>query len=113
MPMRKTMRWSSGIPAFALDHRFLHFDGATHGIDDAAKLDDAAVASALDHSPTINQVAAQRSKPGENAIFVRSRETAVSDHIRDQDRRKFPGLAHSASLPQWRLAQQPGQRRPA
>ncbi len=32
----------------ALDHALLHFDGAVHGVDHAAKLDQAAVAGALD-----------------------------------------------------------------
>ena len=32
----------------ALDHRVLHFDCATNGVDHAAELDEAAVAGALD-----------------------------------------------------------------
>ena len=35
----------------ALDHRSLDFNGAVHCVDDAAELDDAAVARALDDGP--------------------------------------------------------------
>ena len=38
-------------PSVALDHRPLDFDGAVHCVDDAAELDDAAVAGALDDRP--------------------------------------------------------------
>ena len=50
----------------ALDHGVLHFERAAHCVDDAAELDDAAVAGALDDAAVmygdrrINQVAAQR-----------------------------------------------------
>ena len=37
----------------ALNHRVLHFDRAAHGVDDAAKLDQAAVAGALDDAPVM------------------------------------------------------------
>jgi hypothetical protein len=37
----------------ALDHPILHFDGAAHGIDDTAELDDASVAGALDDAPVM------------------------------------------------------------
>jgi hypothetical protein len=46
----------------------------------------------------IDQVAAQRSKPRQNAILVRAREPAVANNIRNQNRRNLPGLAHGASL---------------
>jgi hypothetical protein len=48
----------------ALEHRVLHLDRATNGVDDAAKFDDRAAAGALDDAPIvhgdrgINQVAA-------------------------------------------------------
>jgi hypothetical protein len=41
-------------------------------------------------------VAAQTSKARKRTILVGAREPAVADNIRDQDRREFPGLAHSA-----------------
>ena len=91
-----------GHAGVALDHGVLHFDRAAHGVDDAAELDDRAVAGALDDAPVmhgdgrIDQVAAQRPQPRQDAILVRAGEPAVADHVRAKDRRKFPGLAHRA-----------------
>ena len=88
----------------ALDHGILHFDGAAHGVDDAAELDEASVAGALDHAAIvhgdgrIDQIAAQRPQPRQDAILVGTGETAVADHVRDQDRRYFPRLAHVAPV---------------
>ena len=99
----------------ALDHAILHLDGAAHGVDHAAELDEAPVAGALDHATMmhgdrgIDQVAAQRPQPRQDAILVRAGEPAVADHIRDQDRCYFPGLAH-AVLPLSSPAPQPDQR---
>ena len=73
----------------AVDHGVLHFECATHGIDHAAELDDAAVAGALDNPAVmhgdrwIDQIATQRAQPRQGSIFVRAREPAVADHIRD------------------------------
>ena len=61
----------------------------------AGALDDAAV---MHGDSRINQVAAKPSKPGENAIFVRSRETAVADHVGAKDRRKFSSFGHRVPL---------------
>ena len=100
--MRKTMRRSGGTPALRSTMRVLHLDRAAHGVDDAAELDDRAVAGALDDAPVmdgdgrVDQVAAQRPQPRQRAILVRAGEPAIADHIRSQDRRKFPGLAHRA-----------------
>jgi hypothetical protein len=56
-------------PSVALDHRSLDFNGAVHRVDDAAELDDVAVAGALD-DPTvvhgdgrIDQVTSERPQP--------------------------------------------------
>ena len=76
-------------PRVALDHSVLHFDCAAHRVDDAAELDDAAVAGALDDAAMvhgdcgIDQIAAQRAQPRQSSIFVRACEPAVADHIRD------------------------------
>ena len=89
----------------ALDEAVLHLDGAAHRVDHAAELDQAAVAGSLDDAPVmhgnggVDQVAAQRPKPRQSAIFVRAGEPAVADDIRDQDRGDFPGLAHSSGSP--------------
>jgi hypothetical protein len=84
----------------AFDHRVLNFHRTAYGVDDATKLDESAVAGALDHPPVmsgdggIDQIAPQPSESRQGAIFVRAGEPAVSDHIRRQDRRQFPGLGH-------------------
>ena len=86
----------------ALDHGVLNFDCAAHRVDDAAELDDAAVAGALDDAAMmhgdcgIDQIAAQRAQPRQGSIFVRAGEPAVADHIRDQDRRDLPSFGHGA-----------------
>src|SRR5271156_5656333 len=38
-------------PGVALDHRALHLDGAAHGVDHAAELDQRSIAGALDTRP--------------------------------------------------------------
>ena len=87
----------------ALDHAVLHFDRAAHGVDHAAKFDQAAVAGALDDAPMmggdggVDQIAAQPPQPRQGAILVRAREPAIADDVRDQNRRDFPGLAHGAT----------------
>ena len=80
----------------ALDHSGLHFDRAAHRVNDAAELDDAAVAGALDHPAAIgldrgiDQIAAQRPEPRQRAILIRPGEPAIADDIGRQDRRDFP-----------------------
>ena len=94
------MRRSCGDARVAFDHRVLHFDGAAHGVDDAAKLDERAVAGALDDAPVmhgdggVDQIAAQRPQPRQNAIFVRAGKAAKADHVGGQYRRKFPVFRH-------------------
>src|SRR5271165_1678283 len=85
----------------ALDEAVLHLDGAAHRVDHAAKLDQAAVAGALDDAPVmcgdggIDEIAAQPPEPRKGAILVRAGKTAVADDIRDQDRCNFLGSRHS------------------
>ena len=63
----------------ALDHRSLDFNGAVHRVDDAAELDDAAVAGALDDAAMVHgdgrvdQIAAQRPQPRQNPVLVGAR----------------------------------------
>jgi hypothetical protein len=86
----------------ALDEAALHLDGATHGVDHTAELDEAAIARALDDAPAmrgdsgIDQIAAQPAEPRQRAILVRAREPAIADHVRDQDRSNFPDFGHGA-----------------
>ncbi len=91
-------------PSVALDHAALHFDGATHRVDDATEFDDAAVAGALDDPAAVHgdrrvdQVAAKSSEPRERPILVGPGKPAIADDVGDQNRREFPGLAHGAPL---------------
>ena len=110
MPTRNSIRRSGGQAGVALDHAVLHFDRAPYRVDHAAKLDDRAVACAFDDSAAmggdgwIDEVAAQTSQTRKGAILVRASEPAISDDVRDQDRRKLSGLAHCAPRPVGRLA---------
>ena len=71
----------------ALDHRLLDFNGTVHRVDDAAELDDAAVAGALDDAAVmhrdgwVDQVAAKGPKASKDAIFVRTRKPRIADHV--------------------------------
>jgi hypothetical protein len=90
-------------PCVALDHGMLHFECAAHRVDDAAELDNCAIARALDDSTVvygdgrIDQVAAQRPQPRQNPVLVGSGKPRIADDIGHQDRRDFPSLAHGAS----------------
>ena len=72
----------------ALDHTVLHLDGAAHGIDHAAELDEVPVTGALDDAPVmrgdggIDQIAAQPAETRQCAILVGASEPAVPHHIR-------------------------------
>ena len=87
----------------ALDHAGLHLDRAAHRVDHAAKLDEAAVAGALDDAPVmrgdgrIDQIAAQRAQPRQRSLLVRPGEPAVADDIGDQDRSNLPRFRHGAA----------------
>ena len=67
----------------------LHFECAAHRVDDAAELDDAAVAGALDDAAMmhgdcgINQVASQRPQQRQNPVFVGSGKPANSSTTSD------------------------------
>ena len=86
----------------ALGHAVLHFDRAAHGVDDAAELDEDAVAGALYDASVmsvdsgIDQIAAQPPQPRQRATLVRPREPAVADDVGDQDRGDFPGSLMAA-----------------
>ena len=67
----------------------LHLDRAAHGVDDAAELDDRAVAGSLDDTPVmrsdggINEIATEAPQARQGAILVRRGESAVADNIGD------------------------------
>jgi hypothetical protein len=87
----------------AIDHRPLDFNSAVHCVNDAAELDDRAVAGALDDAAAmhrdgrVDQVAAKGPKASEDTIFIRTRKPRIADHVGHQDRGQFSGLAHGAS----------------
>src|ERR1700733_1307130 len=99
----------------ALGHPSLHFDRAAHGVDHATKLDNDAVASALDDAPAvggdgrIDQIAAQAAQPRQSTIFVSPGEPAVTDDIGDQDCCEFPDLGHWTLGPSGNLTRSPAQ----
>jgi hypothetical protein len=70
--------------SIALQHAVLHLDGATHSVDYAAKLDEGSVAGTLAYAPVmhrdsrIDQIAAERPKPRQRAIFVGPSEPTVA-----------------------------------
>ena len=95
-----SLRRQTGV---AFDHVVSHFDGATHGVDDTAELDDCAVAGALDDAAVmyrdrrIDKVASKRAKPRQCAVFIPTDKSTESDHICGQNSGEFPS-SHS-SLP--------------
>ena len=103
-----TFRRKAGV---ALDHARLHLEGAAHGVDHAAELDDDPVAGALDDAAMmggycrVDEVAAETPKARKRPVLVGAGEPAVTDDIRDQNRRKLSRLGHCAALRQaedWR-----------
>src|SRR5580704_9345672 len=86
----------------ALDHAALHLDGATHGVDDAAELDEAAVAGAFDDTPVmrsdggINEIATEAPQAGQGAILVRRGEAAVADNVGNRDCSELARFPHGA-----------------
>ena len=89
-----------GHAGVALGHAVLHFDRASDRVDDAAKLDEDAVAGALEHTPVVDcdrwvdQIAAQSPKPRQSAILVGADEAAKSDNVGSHDRCKLAGFGH-------------------
>jgi uncharacterized membrane protein YeaQ/YmgE (transglycosylase-associated protein family) len=77
----------------ALDHSALDFNRAADRVDHAAEFDEAPIAGAFDHAPVvrvdgrINQIAAQPPEARQRAILVGPGQTAVSDHVGNQNRR--------------------------
>ena len=102
-----------GHAGVALDEAVLNLDRAAHRVDDAAELDDRAVAGALDDAAVmggdgwIDEVAAEPPQARKGPILVGAGEPAITNDIRNQDRRELSGLAHCAPPAVGRLAQMP------
>jgi hypothetical protein len=94
----------------ALNHAVLHLEGAADGIDYAAKLNEDAVAGALNDAPMmhsdggVDQITAQRPQPRQCAFLVRSGQPALSGYVGCENRRELPGLGHERPHERARLA---------
>ena len=83
-----------GNPGIALRHAALDFDGTARRIEDAAELDQKAVAHHLEDAPAmlgdggIEELAAMLPKRAERSLFVGLHEAAVAHHVGGQDRRQ-------------------------
>ena len=81
-----TLGRQSGI---ALDEAILNLNGAAYGVDHAAKLDKITVSGAFDNAAMmhgdcgVDQITAKRAQSRQGSIFVRAREPAIADHVRD------------------------------
>ena len=70
-----------------------------HRVDDTPKLDNCAVAGALNDPAVvhgdgrIDQVAAQRPEPRQNPVLVGSGKPRIADDVGHQDRRDFARFA--------------------
>ena len=97
----------------ALDEAVLNLDRAADRVHDAAKLDDASIAGAFDDTAVmsgdgrIDEVAAEPPQARKGPILVGAGEPAITDDIRNQDRRELSGLAHRAPLGAATLAEMP------
>ncbi len=104
MPTRNSMRRSVGRPALRSSQAMLQFDGATDGVNDAAKFYDGPVARALDHPPAmhgdrrLDQIAPQRPQTRQDPIFVSAREPREADDVRHENRRQLALFSHGIRL---------------
>ena len=86
----------------ALDHRALDFHCAPNGVDDAAELDRRSVAGPLSHAAAmhrdrgVDEVAAQRAEPRQDAVLVGRGESAESDDVDGHDRGKLSRFTYSS-----------------
>ena len=76
----------------SLRHLALHFDGATHRVDDTGKLDEQTVARSLDDATAmfldfgIGQLAPKRLQPRKSSLLVGTHEPAVTSDIGGKNR---------------------------
>ena len=91
IPIRSTRRSSGGVGRLPLDHGLLQRDGAQHGVDHGAELDESAIAGRLHQSATmsgqkwVDDVTAQAFERAERARLVAPDQPRVADHVRAQD----------------------------
>jgi hypothetical protein len=95
----------------ALDHAVLHLDGAAHGIDYAAELDEAPVAGALHCAAMmrgdggIDQIAPQPAQPRQRPLLVGASKLAVSGTSAARMAASLRVSGMAALSPQGRVAQ--------
>ena len=83
-----------------LGHRLLHFDGATHRIDDAGKFHQQPIAGGLDDAAMvfgdlrIDELTAQRFEAFERALLVRPHQPRIPRHVGGKDRGEAAGGGH-------------------
>src|SRR5690242_8168243 len=96
------LRREAHIP---LDHAILHLDGAAHGVDNAAKLDQHAITRAFDDASVvqgngrIDQVTSESPEPRKRPLLVGTGELAVSGYVRRKNGCEVPGLCHGRPSP--------------
>ncbi len=92
MPMRKTMRLSSGTSVLSFDHAALNGDGAGHRVDHAGEFRQQPVAGGFDDAAAmggdcaIDQVLADGLERAQGADFVGAHQPAIADDVRRQNR---------------------------
>ena len=92
------------LTGVSLDEAVLNLDRAADRVHDAAKLDNASIAGAFDDAAVmsgdgrVDEVAAEPPQARKGPILVGAGEPAITDDIRNQDRRELSGLAQFAPL---------------
>ena len=89
-----------GICRLAVDHPALDLDGAAHGIDDASKFRQQAVAGVLDDAASVlpdlwlDQLPEMRLEAFVRALLVRAHQARISRHISGEDCGETAGRGH-------------------
>ena len=86
----------------ALDHAVLHFDRAAHRVDDAAELDDAAVAGALDDAPVMRGDRRDRSDRCAAPAAAPASDPRRRRRAGCSRRHRRPGSQRFSGFPPWR-----------
>jgi hypothetical protein len=95
-------------PSISFSHLALDLDGTAHCVDNAAELDEKAVASGLDDAPAmlldsrVCKLASQLLQRGEGAFLIRPHQPRITGDVGRQNRREpplNPCLCHIRSRP--------------
>jgi hypothetical protein len=87
MPIRNSIRWSSGNGGIAFGHCRLNFGCATERVDDAGELDQQAIAGGLDDAAAmvrnfhVDDLGADPLQAAERPLLVRFDQARVARHI--------------------------------